>query len=64
MRTDLAPKSGMANIILDIPTGYKISRDTIEWMYGRGFEGLKRVVYYESLARVVTFFEYVSSRRA
>lgn len=58
LRTDLAPTSGMANVIVEIPTGYIISRDTIEWMYTAGFVGLKRVRFYNQ--QLVTFFEYVS----
>lgn len=59
LRTDLSPVSGMAVVILDIPTGYIISRDTIEWMYSAGFPGLKRVRFYEQ--QLIAFFEYVRS---
>ena len=48
----------MSNVIVEIPTGYIISRDTIEWMYRAGFPGLKRVRFYEQ--KLITFFEYVS----
>lgn len=58
LRTDLSPVSGMAVVIVDIPTGYIISRDTIEWMYSAGFPGLKRVQFYEQ--QLISFFEYVS----
>ena len=58
LRTDLSPNAGMTNVIADIPTGYIISRDTIEWMYSAGFPGLRRVRFYEQ--QLITFFEYVS----
>lgn len=61
LRTDLSPVSGMAVVIVDIPTGYIISRDTIEWMYSAGFPGLKRVQFYEQ--QLISFFEYVSPNR-
>jgi len=48
----------MANVIVEIPTGYIVSRDTIEWMYVAGFTGLKRVQFYNQ--KLVTFFEFVS----
>lgn len=58
LRTDLAPRSGMTNVIVDVPTGYVVSRDTIEWMYRAGFPALKRVRFYQQ--QLITFFEYVS----
>jgi len=61
LRTDLAPVSGMAVVVIDIPTGYIISRDTIEWMYTAGFPGMKRTQFYEQ--QLVTFFEYVPPNR-
>jgi len=57
-RLDLSPVSGMANVIVEIPTGYIVSRDTIEQMYAANFTALKRVQFY--LQKLITFFEYVS----
>jgi hypothetical protein len=61
LRTDLAPQSGMANVIVGIPTGFIISRDTIEWMYTAGFVGLKRVMFYNQ--QLVTFWDSVGPNR-
>jgi len=47
----------MANVIVGIPTGYIISRDTIEWMYRANFTGLLRVRFY--MQKLITFFAYV-----
>lgn len=58
LRTDLSSVSGMANVIVEIPSGYVVGRDTIEWMYEAGFTALKRVRFYDQ--KLVTFFEYVS----
>jgi len=49
----------MANVIVGIPTGYVISRDTIEWMYSANFTGLQRVRFY--MQKLITFFSYVST---
>jgi hypothetical protein len=59
LRTDISPTSGMANVIVGIPTGFIVSRDTIEWMYSAGFVGLKRVQFYEQ--KLITFFEYIGT---
>lgn len=61
LRTDLAPVSGMANVIVEIPTGYIVSRDTVEWMYTAGFRALKRAQFYNQ--KLVTFFEYVAPEK-
>jgi hypothetical protein len=60
-RLDLAPVSGMANVIVEIPTGFIVSRDTIEWMYSANFTALKRVRFY--LQKLILFFEYVGPQR-
>jgi len=57
-RPDIAPTSGMANVIVGIPTGYVISRDTIEWMYSANITGLQRVSFYAQ--KLITFFSHVS----
>jgi len=49
----------MANVIVGIPTGYIISRDTVEWMYRANFTGLQRVRFY--MQKLITFFSYVST---
>lgn len=58
-RPDIAPVSGMANVIVGIPTGYVISRDTIELLYRANITGLQRVWFYRQ--KLVTFFSHVSS---
>ena len=58
IRPDIAPESGMANVIVGIPTGYIISRDTVEWMYRANFTGLQRVRFYNQ--KLITFFSHVS----
>jgi len=60
-RLDLAPVSGMANVIVEIPTGYIVSRDTIEQMYMANYTALRRVQFY--LQKLITFFEYVGPNR-
>jgi hypothetical protein len=60
-RPDISPVSGMANVIVEIPTGYVISRDTIEQMYAANYTALKRVRFY--LQKLILFFEYVSQQR-
>jgi len=59
IRPDIAPESGMANVIVGIPTGYVISRDTVEWMYRANFTGLQRVRFYNQ--KLITFFSHVSA---
>jgi len=48
----------MANVIVEIPTGYVISRDTVEWMYSANFTGLQRIQFYRQ--KLITFFSHVS----
>lgn len=60
-RPDISPESGMANVIVGIPTGYIISRDTVEWMYRSNFTGLQRVRFYHQ--KLITFFSYVGQTR-
>ena len=59
-RPDIAPESGMANVIVGIPTGYIISRDTVEWMYRANFTGLQRIRFYHQ--KLIMFFSHVSLR--
>jgi len=61
-RPDIAPESGMANVIVGIPTGYVISRDTVEWMYRANYTGLHRILFYNQ--KLVTFFSHVSAHTA
>ena len=58
-RPDIAPESGMANVIVGIPTGYVISRDTVEWMYRANYTGLHRILFYKQ--KLITFFSHVSA---
>jgi len=51
----------MANVIVGIPTGYVISRDTIEWLYRANITGLKRVWFH--MQKLITFFSHVSRIR-
>jgi len=62
IRPDISEVSGMANVIVGIPTGFIISRDTIEWMYRANFTGLQRVRFY--MQKLITFFSYVSTHWA
>ena len=48
----------MAFIVLEIPTGYVVSRDTIERMYAAGYRGLQRVRFRDNT--LILFFDYVS----
>jgi len=48
----------MANVIVGIPTGYIISRDTVEWMYRANFTGLERIQF--RMQKLTTFFSHVS----
>jgi len=56
-RPDISPISGMVNVIVGIPTGFIISRDTIEWMYASKIPGLQRVRFYNQ--QLITFFSHV-----
>jgi len=58
-RPDIAAESGMANVIVGIPTGYVISRDTREWMYASNITGLQRILFINQ--KLITFFSHVSS---
>ena len=60
MRPDLAEQSGMTLVVMEIPSGYVISRDTIERMYAAGYRGLQRVRFYMNL--LVLFFDHVSEK--
>ena len=51
----------MANVIVGIPTGYVISRDTVEWMYAANFTGLQRIQFVNQ--HLITFFSYVSAHK-
>jgi len=57
-RPDIAPESGMANVVVGIPTGYVISRDTVEWMYSANFTGLQRIRFNDQ--KLIMFFSHVS----
>jgi len=48
----------MANVIVGIPSGYVISRDTVEWLYKANFTGLQRVRFY--MQKLIMFFSHVS----
>jgi len=48
----------MVNVIVEIPTGYVISRDTREWMYKANFTGLLRIRIY--MQKLILFFSHVS----
>jgi len=48
----------MANVIVGIPTGYVISRDTVEWMYRANVTGLQRIRFY--MQELIMFFSHVS----
>jgi hypothetical protein len=47
----------MTFLELDVPTGYVVARNVIEWMYIAGVPGLKRVQFREPTLYV--FFEAV-----
>jgi len=49
----------MTNVIVAIPTGYVISRDTVEWLYRSNTTGLQRVLFYNQ--QLITFFSHVSA---
>jgi len=48
----------MANVIVGIPTGYVISRDTVEWMYRANITGLERVQFHRQ--KLILFLSHVS----
>jgi hypothetical protein len=59
-RTDLQPESGMTFVEIVIPTGYMVTRDTIEKLYVSGIRGLKRVQF--RMQSLFIFFESVSDQ--
>jgi len=49
----------MVNVIVGIPTGYVVSRDTREWMYASKITGLQRILFINQ--KLITFFSHVRS---
>lgn len=57
-RPDITTKTGMTIVQYEVPTGYVVSRDTIEAMYLAGIQGLRRIRFRDGF--LITFFEYVN----
>ena len=58
LRPDQAPESGMTFAEIEVPTGYMVTRDTIEKLYTSGIPGFKRAQF--NVQSLFIFFETVS----